>query len=130
MRCVFFGSGSSTVHHRISRHVKILVCLPLDSRHARVRLAYWPLSARDRDRGTPRGATPPTPPGIRVTYLGGSIGLSFNAQCRDVAGRESQRRGCAVPFGPPDVLTCARTPSANRRRPRQGTFERLCGVAP
>jgi hypothetical protein len=22
----------------------------------------------DRDRGTPRGATPPTPPGIRVTY--------------------------------------------------------------
>jgi 5-methylthioadenosine/S-adenosylhomocysteine deaminase len=23
---------------------------------------------QDRDRGTPRGATPPTPPGIRVTY--------------------------------------------------------------
>jgi hypothetical protein len=32
----------------------------------------------DRDRGTPHGATPPTPPGIRVTYLGGSIEL-----CRD-----------------------------------------------
>src|SRR5947209_1541431 len=28
--------------------------------------------AEDRDRGTPRGATPPTPPGIRVTYHGGS----------------------------------------------------------
>jgi hypothetical protein len=24
--------------------------------------------SHDRDRGTPRGATPPTPPGIRVTY--------------------------------------------------------------
>jgi hypothetical protein len=34
----------------------------------------------DRDRGTPRGAAPPTPPGIRVTYLGGSTRLSFNAQ--------------------------------------------------
>ena len=30
----------------------------------------------DRDRGTPRDAAPPTPPGIRVTHLGGSIGLS------------------------------------------------------
>src|SRR4051812_32054053 len=30
----------------------------------------------DRDRGTPRGAAPPTPPGIRVTYHGGSIELS------------------------------------------------------
>src|SRR5215469_3217544 len=28
----------------------------------------WQLSTRDRDRGTPHGATPPTPPGIRVTY--------------------------------------------------------------
>src|SRR5882672_1818108 len=31
----------------------------------------------DRDRGTPHGATPPTPPGIRVTYHGGSTGLSL-----------------------------------------------------
>ena len=30
----------------------------------------------DRDRGTPHGAAPPTPPGIRVTYHGGSIRLS------------------------------------------------------
>jgi hypothetical protein len=28
----------------------------------------------DRDRGTPHGAAPPTPPGIRVTYHGGSTG--------------------------------------------------------
>jgi hypothetical protein len=32
----------------------------------------------DRDRGTPRGATPPTPPGIRVTYHGGSTRLSWD----------------------------------------------------
>jgi hypothetical protein len=30
----------------------------------------------DRDRGTPHGAAPPTPPGKRVTYHGGSIELS------------------------------------------------------
>jgi hypothetical protein len=30
----------------------------------------------DRDRGTPHGAAPPTPPGIRVAYHGGSTGLS------------------------------------------------------
>ena len=34
-------------------------------------VSYWPcreslLRGNDRDRGTPRGATPPTPPGIRV----------------------------------------------------------------
>ena len=29
----------------------------------------------DRDRGTPRDATPPTPPGIRVPYHGGSTEL-------------------------------------------------------
>ena len=34
----------------------------------------------DRDRGTPRGATPPTPPGIRVTYHGGSIGLGLQGR--------------------------------------------------
>src|SRR5690348_6111243 len=30
----------------------------------------------DRDRGTPYGVTPPTPPGIRVAYRGGSTRLS------------------------------------------------------
>ena len=31
----------------------------------------------DRDRGTPRDAAPPSPPGIRVPYHGGSTGLSL-----------------------------------------------------
>ena len=31
----------------------------------------------DRDRGEPYGPAPPTPPGIRVTYHGGSIGLNL-----------------------------------------------------
>ena len=46
-----------------------------------------PEGGRDRDRGTPRGATPPTPPGIRVTYYGGSIGLSV---CRDIESGETK----------------------------------------
>src|SRR5262249_32011240 len=76
-----------------------------------------------RDRGTPHDAAPPTPPGIRVTYLGGSTGLSFNAQCRCEAGRESRKRDCAVPSEVPGVLTCARSPSANRRQPTEGSYE-------
>jgi hypothetical protein len=40
----------------------------------------------DRDRGTPHGAAPPTPPGIRVTYHGGSIGLSG---CRNIESGET-----------------------------------------
>ena len=36
------------------------------------------LWVEDRDRGTPRSATPPTPPGIRVAYHGGSTGLSWD----------------------------------------------------
>src|SRR5215831_17879642 len=91
--------------------------------------ARW-LSARDRDRGTPHGAAPPTPPGIRFTYLGGSTGLSFNAQCRCEAGRESRKRDCAVPSEAPGVLTYARSPSANRRQPRQGISQRLYGAIP
>ena len=31
----------------------------------------------DRDRGAPHGAAPPTPPGVRVAYHGGSIGLCW-----------------------------------------------------
>jgi hypothetical protein len=31
----------------------------------------------DRDRGTPRDATPPTPPGIRVRTNGGSTELGL-----------------------------------------------------
>jgi hypothetical protein len=46
-----------------------------------------PLSARDRDRGTPRDATPPTPPGIRVPYHGGG-----GASARSRAGPQVQSR--------------------------------------
>jgi len=35
-----------------------------------------PIIMLDRDRGEPRDSAPPTPPGIRVSYQGGSIGLS------------------------------------------------------
>jgi hypothetical protein len=52
-----------------------------------------PLSADDRDRGTPRDATPPTPPGIRVTYHGGSTGLSLD---RDMESGEADRVEVAV----------------------------------
>jgi hypothetical protein len=47
----------------------------------------------DRDRGTPRGATPPTPPGIRVTYHGGSTGLGVD---RDIESGETDRVEVAV----------------------------------
>ena len=41
----------------------------------------------DRDRGTPRGAAPPTPLGVRVTYHGGSIELNV---CRDIESGETK----------------------------------------
>src|SRR5208282_6781796 len=50
----------------------------------------------DRDRGTPRGATPPTPPGVRVTYHGGSTGLSLD---RDIETGETERVGIVVTQG-------------------------------
>jgi len=46
------------------------------------------------------------------------------------ADRESRKRDCAVPFEPPDVLTFARTPSANRQRPQPGTLGQLCDAVP
>jgi len=45
------------------------------------------LRGMDRDRGTPHGATPPTPPGIRVAYHGGSTGLSWD---RDMESGETE----------------------------------------
>ena len=50
----------------------------------------------DRDRGTPRGAAPPTPPGIRVTYHGGSTGLSLG---RDIESGETERLEVVVAQG-------------------------------
>src|SRR5262245_66603062 len=88
------------------------------------------LGATDRDRGTPHGATPPTPPGIRVTYFGGSTGLSFNAQRKCEAGRESRKRDCEVPSEVPGVLTCYRRPWAIRPRLWQGVIARICSTSP
>jgi hypothetical protein len=53
-------------------------------------------SADDRDRGTPRSATPPTPPGIRITYHGGSIGLSLGG---DMQSGETERVEIVVAQG-------------------------------
>jgi hypothetical protein len=50
----------------------------------------------DRDRGTPRDATPPTPPGIRVTYHGGSTGLSAD---NDMEAGETEGVEIAVAQG-------------------------------
>jgi hypothetical protein len=43
--------------------------------------------------GTPRGATPPTPPGIRVAYHGGSTRLSL---VRNMKASETERVEVAV----------------------------------
>src|ERR1700730_8058609 len=46
-----------------------------------------PLSAKDRDRGEPRGSAPPTPPGIRVrTAAVREVGLTSSEQ-----GGETER---------------------------------------
>lgn len=50
----------------------------------------------DRDRGTPRGAAPPTPPGIRITYHGGSAGLGLD---RDIETGETERLEVVVAQG-------------------------------
>lgn len=64
---------------------------------ARIELITLQNSLRiDRDRGTPRGAAPPTPPGIRITYHGGSIGLSLG---RDMEARETERLEVMVAQG-------------------------------
>src|SRR5215467_6248915 len=57
----------------------------------------------DRDRGAPHDAAPPTPPGIRVTYLGGSIGLSFSMQ---PGFRVLSSSGPVRPFGRNPFLRC------------------------
>ena len=50
----------------------------------------------DRDRGAPRGAAPPTPPGIRVTYHGGSTRLSLS---RDIEAGKTERLEVVVAQG-------------------------------
>jgi hypothetical protein len=43
-------------------------------------LFCWARYFDDRDRGTPRDATPPTPPGIRVRTNGGSTELGLGGR--------------------------------------------------
>ncbi len=50
----------------------------------------------DRDRGAPHGAAPPTPPGIRVAYHGGSIELS---RSRNIESGETERVEVVVAQG-------------------------------
>src|SRR5215467_11107787 len=84
-----------------------------------------PVHPTDRDRGAPHDAAPPTPPGIRVTYLGGSIGLSFSMCSRafgfyhrqDRFGRSAavRSRGASPTcrsqsFGPSSVVSGAAYP--------------------
>src|SRR5208282_6594714 len=66
----------------------------------------------DRDRGTPRGATPPTPPGVRVTYHGGSTGLSLD---RDIETGETERVGIVVTQGLLDRRVSGHAPEPRRR---------------
>lgn len=41
-----------------------------------IRFMIRPFLVPNRDRGKPLGFAPPTPPGIRITYLGGSVDLA------------------------------------------------------
>ncbi len=54
----------------------------------------------NRDRGEPCGSSPPTPPGIRITYQGGSV--DYSGPCADQPGVQPERRSgpFASPLGP------------------------------
>ena len=67
---------------------------------------------QDWDRGTPRGATPPTPPGIRVAYRGGSTGLSWD---RDMESGETERVEVVVAQGLLDRRMSGHAPETGRR---------------
>jgi hypothetical protein len=62
--------------------------------------------------GTPRGATPPTTPGIRVTYHGGSTGLSLD---RDMESGETERVEVVVAQGLLDRRVSGHAPEPRRR---------------
>src|SRR6516165_3165064 len=57
------GSRLVRAHHSLVRN--FLAALPSDL-GLKSDAAGGRLGVEERDRGTPRGATPPTPPGIRV----------------------------------------------------------------
>src|ERR1700740_3840580 len=75
----------------------------------------------DRDRGTPRGATPPTPPGIRVTYHGGSTGLSLD---RDIESLKTERVEVVVAQGLLDRRVSGHAPKPCRRTGGDRCIER------
>ena len=75
----------------------------------------------DRDRGAPHGAAPPTPPGIRVTYHGGSPGLSLS---RGVESGEAERVEIAVAKGLLDRHMSGHAPARRRRAGGDGRLER------
>ena len=85
-----------------------------------------PQSARDRDRGTPRDATPPTQPGIRVRTNGGSTELGLGGRIRLGKTSDSKlslRRACWT-AGCPDMRQSpvgepAATAAANFATPRR-----------
>ena len=58
------------------------------------------LAMPNRDRGEPCGSSPPTPPGIRITYQGGSV--DYSGPCADQPGVQPERRSrpFASPLGP------------------------------
>ena len=74
----------------------------------------------DRDRGAPRGAAPPTPPGIRVTYHGGSPGLSLSR----VESGEAERVEIAVAKGLLDRHVSGHAPARRRRAGGDGRLDR------
>jgi hypothetical protein len=53
---------------------------PLYEGHPKQEFGNILVDLSDRDRGTPRDATPPTPPGIRVRTNGGSIELGLSGR--------------------------------------------------
>src|SRR6516164_8336310 len=66
----------------------------------------------DRDRGTPHGATPPTPSGIRVAYHGGSTGLSWD---RDMESGKTELFEVVVAQGLLDRRMSGHAPEPGRR---------------
>ncbi len=79
MGCLDHGDGGGSFADQTQRLASAPSAVAEASKGPKVRI--------DRDRGMSRDATPPTPPGIRVTYHGGSTGLS---RCRNIESGETE----------------------------------------
>ena len=77
-----FAKSSARASLKVGQLDEIAHQTAIESHHV-----FSTFQAADRDRGTPRGAAPATPPGIRVTYHGGSTGLSF---CGDINSGQAE----------------------------------------